>query len=145
MSKINKKLFNRVFIKQCVIAVTGLMLLILISQPLYKTIKKRYLINKEIEKLKDEISIYQSKNVQLVNLIKYLESDQFIEEQARKNLGLVKEGENVIVLKGSDDEKETKNADNSVTTQKVYDIGGSGNETKQKITNPVKWISYFLK
>jgi cell division protein FtsB len=136
---------KRSFLKQIILAIIGFLLIGLISQPLYKTIKKKYLINNEINNLKNEINSYQSKNGQLDSLIKYLESDQYIEEQARKNLGLVKEGESVIVLKNNNDTKDVKNMSNGYVDQKVYDIGGKGSEVKQKITNPIKWISYFLK
>jgi cell division protein FtsB len=145
MAQLKKKIFNKLFLKQSVKALIGLALLVLILWPLYGSIRKKYLINSEIEKLKKEINIYQTKNNHLDNLIKYLESDQYIEEQGRKNLGLAKEGEKIIVLKKSESNEAPKEELNGYEPSLIYDIGGTKNEENKKITNPIKWISYFLK
>ncbi len=107
----------------------GFVVLVLICTPLAKNISKRYIIDKEISDLEQEIEDLESKNKDFKNLIGYLESDQFVEEQARLKLGLKKPGEEVIVL------KEDPNASSTIV---------SAEEVDTSLTNPQKWWNYFF-
>lgn len=58
-------------------------------------------VNKEVDILKKEIEKYEKDNKELSELIKYFSTDDYVEEQARLQLGLKKEGEKVVVVKES--------------------------------------------
>ncbi len=140
-----KNLINRIFFNQATLAILGLMILIAISYPLAKNISKQYNINKEVKELGQEIAELEEKNLELANLIEYIESDQFIQEQARLNLNYKKEGEEVAVIK---DKEEGDNAeekiDNSIN-KSIYNIRGLGKiKAEKEINNPVKWWKYFF-
>jgi len=139
------KILKKIFSKQFFFAIFGLVIISAIGWPLYINMKKRYQIKNEIDQLKNEIGIYENKNSQLDKLIRYMESDQYIEEQAKKNLNLKKEGENVIVIKNENKPSEPPVTENKNPSQKIYSIGGLQNEKIQKNTNPSKWVGYFLK
>jgi len=141
----NYKFIKAIFSKQIFFAIFGLIIIASISWPLYLNMKKRYSIKSEIDQLKNDITIFENKNSQLDKLIKYLESDQYIEEQAKKNLNLKKEGENVIVIKNEKTANVVSEIKKNKPTQDVYSIGGIKNEIIQKNTNPSKWIGYFLR
>jgi cell division protein FtsB len=138
------KILRIIFSKQNFFAVFGLIIIASISWPLYLNMQKRIAVKNEIQKLKDDILIYENKNSQLDKLIKYLESDQYIEEQAKKNLNLKKEGENVMVIK-NENKKDLPESKINKQGQEIYSIGGLNNEKTIKNTNPSKWVSYFLK
>jgi cell division protein FtsB len=140
---ISKK-FKKIFSRQNFFAVFGLVIIASITWPLYLNMQKRIEVKNEIQKLKNDILIYENKNSQLDKLIKYLESDQYIEEQAKKNLNLKKEGEKVMVIK-NDSKKDPPESKINMPSQDIYGIGGLNNEKAIKNTNPSKWVSYFLK
>ncbi len=77
------------------LAVTSL---ILMAFPLSDKLENKSQIDREIENLEREIAKKENKNYELENLIKYLQSDQFVEDQARTSLGFKKEGEEVVVI-----------------------------------------------
>ena len=129
MKNPNKKI-TKLFYSPKFITLVGFIILILISIPLAKNISKRYVVNQEVMDLEQEISDLESKNKDFKIFVSYLESDQFVEEQARLKLGLKKPGEEVIVL------KEDLTASSSQTNL--------ANNDNQNIPNYLKWWNYFF-
>jgi cell division protein FtsB len=123
-NKIEKILYNKRFI-----SLVGFLVIIMISVPLAKQVSKRYYIDEEIKELEEEIEKIESKNGNLKEFISYLESDSFVEEQARLNLGLKKEGEKVVIIKESD-------LESSINSSKV--------EKENLNLNIIKWWKYFF-
>ena len=131
MLKRKKNLILRIIYNQKFLALVGLVLIILISIPLAKNISKRYEIDQEIKGLEKEINELNVNNNDLKKLITYLESDQFVEEQARLNLGLKKEGENVIIIKGNSQAGSINN--------------NTALDDDKNISNLKRWWNYFFK
>ena len=104
-------------------------LIILISFPLVRNIRQRREANQEIKNLQLEINRVQGQNKDLNSLIGYLQSDQFVEEQARLNLNLKKPGEKVLVI------KELGNTASSTSDER----------DASEISNWRRWLNYFLK
>lgn len=127
---------------QKLLSVLGLLLLVLISVPLAKNITRRHKINSEIRELQKEVQNMESKNTDLQQLIKYLESDQFAEEQARLNMGLRKEGEEVAIVKTDGTEPEKGKEESN---KQVFNIPGLSKSQSIKISTPQKWKNYFFK
>lgn len=144
-------IINRVLFNSKTLAFIGLVIIILISLPLIRNLKKQYEIKKEISDVEKEISTLEGKNSKLNQLIKYLESDQFVEEQARMNLGLKKEGENVAVISGQQVNTPTQTKDtpdkskNNSNSSYTYSIPGLEKPKPAPNSNPQKWLSYFFK
>ncbi|MBD3248157.1 hypothetical protein GF382_02605 [Candidatus Falkowbacteria bacterium] len=105
---------------------------IAISIPISKNISKKYTIDQEILDLESEISKLESSNKNLKKIINYLESDQFVEEQARLSLGLKKPGEEVVVV-------DTKGYVAGVSSQ-VKDR----QEEVGDLSNPQLWWRFFF-
>lgn len=134
MRRRRHNILTRIIYNPKFLAFLGLVILILISIPLAKNVSKRYNINKEVRELGKEIEELEYKNKDLKDLIIYLESDQFVEEQARLNLGLKKEGEQAIVIE-------------DISPRQLLDSGeeNSGELASAKnLTNPQKWWRYFF-
>lgn len=134
-----KKSLQTIIFSSTSLSLIGLFIVILISIPLVKNIKKQLNVNEEISTLNQEIVDLEKRNTELKDLISYLNSDQFTEEQARLNLDYKKEGEKVVIIKGDDTEQA-----NSPALKSVYSIKGLGTDKEAKIESNVnKWINYF--
>ena len=99
LNRNNKNSGRRILFNSKLLALIGVVIIILISIPLAKKISQRYKIDQEIKEMEREISELESRNSGLSDAISYLESNEFVEEQARLKLGLKKQGEEVAVIK----------------------------------------------
>jgi cell division protein FtsB len=135
-----RKKYTNIFNKKTFILLQ-IIVIVSISVPLAKNISKRYLVNKEITELNKEITELESKNLKLKEVIGYLESDQFIEEQSRLNLGFKKEGEEVIIV----DNQNNISGNNSATgdTELPDDSKKLKNQTTN-LANLNRWWEYFF-
>ncbi len=125
--------------------VGSLVVLILLVLPLSRNIKERFGINREIDELEMQISKTQNKNMDLQKLIGYLGSDEYVEEQARENLGMMKSGEKVVVIKGLP-EKEKSNVSEEKSSNAVFIVPGLEKaQAKETVSNPERWLAYFFK
>ncbi|MFA4941598.1 MAG: septum formation initiator family protein [Patescibacteria group bacterium] len=132
IKKENKNFISKILYSQKFLALVGLVLIVLISFPLARSISKRYQIDKEISDLDKEIAEVETKNKDLKQLINYLESDQFVEEKARLNLGLKKEGESVVVIK------------EDLLVASGSPSGGDKSGASENFSNFQKWWNYFF-
>lgn len=142
MRRRRKKFVNKILFNQITVAIIGFVVIVAISIPLARNVSKHYKINREVHELQGEIAALETKNDKLNDLIGYLNSDDFVDEQARINLGLRSEGEDLVIIK----EKETKKtAINDSIKKSVYNIKGFDHEPQEKNkNNPQKWLGYFL-
>jgi cell division protein FtsB len=128
------------------LTIAGFLVLLLISWPLVRNVKKQLEVNDEISNLRQEIDSLEQRNTELNGLITYLNSDQFAEEQARLNLNYKKEGEEVVVIKDKTEDGNTNAAENSDSPSSIYSIKGLENKAgAEPVTNPEKWLHYFLR
>ena len=101
-----------------------------------RNVSKKYDIDSEVRALEDEITGLQTKNIELEKLINDYSSMDFVEEIARLNLGLKKEGEEVLVVKKNNDNIKI----NNILANNEIKFAGD-----RKENNPSKWFRYFLK
>lgn len=87
-------------------------------------------VNSEINNLEQEISTLQKDTAELTELIQYFNSSAYIEEKARVDLGLKKEGEKVVLI--TDDLK------------KNLESGEKIEEKNAPRSNLKKWWDYFF-
>lgn len=92
-----------------------------------KELVKRHTINQEISDLNKQLTAVSQEKDKLKDLISYLETDKYVEEQARSQLNLSKPGEKRIDL--------TTDQENQVTEVK--------NE-EEDLANWHKWFNYFF-
>ena len=111
--------------------VVGVIILILISISLGKELIRKAEINSEIKLLEAEIEGLESKNTEMGDLIKYLNSSSFLEKEAKERLGLQETDEKVVMMP------------NNLTKNGVIEIDSS-EQAEQSMANPTKWKKYFL-
>jgi len=115
------------------LSLLGIVILCVISIPLARSLSQKNRVENEINNIKEEINDLKNRNKGLEDLVKYLKSDQFVEEQARLNFGLKKRGEEVVVIKNKG---------------RVAGVSDSQNSEQkhqhQRKSNPEKWLNYFF-
>lgn len=132
--KIKSRGSNYYFFKNIVFFIFLLLLLIFVCSGLLRIYLRNYEIDQEIAELRNEILFLEKDNIELHELIDYFNSSAFIEEKARADLGLGKEGERVVVVSDElkqDIKKMVNDADNA--------------SIEKDLENPHKWFRYFFK
>jgi len=122
--------WGRLLSNQGLMTILILGALVLISVPAIRNYTQERAINLEINEARAEIDRYASKNKELNDVIGYLESDQAVEEKARLNLGLKKQGEKVVVIVDRPQVSENSLA--------------QANSSQSELSNPHKWLNYFF-
>lgn len=133
------KKFNTEFIKQLLFSMLGLFVFAMIAFPLVQKFSKQRELNKEINELKKEKSYSVDRGQELSQVLEYLNSDEFIDEQARQNLNYKKNGEEVVVIDGGPD---MASSTAKYKSSRVYEVDLS--EKVRKRSNPAKWFAYFF-
>jgi len=87
-----------------------------------------YKVKQQIESLKEDVKNLQTKKLESMEILKYVTSDNFVEEKARIELNMKQPGENVIILKNVNTSEREK-----LTTEEEIHI----------LNNPIKWWYYF--
>jgi len=91
---------------------------------------RNYKVNQEIKNLEKKIEELQKSNAELGELEKYLQSDEFLEKEARLKLNLIKDGEKLVIIKRPEGES-------IIEEQKPE-------EQNKNIPNILKWWEYFF-
>lgn len=89
-------------------------------------------IDAEVNELKQTIADLESKNGELKSSLSYIQTPEFQELEAKRQLGLVKDGENVIIFSDKPPGKSTLSGSES------------DGETTPQSSNPQKWWNYFF-
>jgi cell division protein FtsB len=135
----NKKVSfgNKIFYSK-ILLVLGVFILIFFSFNLAKEIINRRDLKKEIGSLQGEINNLEGKNKELADLIKYFESIDFVEKEARTKLNLRKPGEKIIIIPDS-------NSPTSSQIQSQKTLNGLTDQMEvYGLSNRQKWWNYFF-
>ena len=121
------------------LTIVSCIVVILLILGLLKNIRQLFNAHREINQIKTEIDNLDKKNTEISYLISYLQSKEFLEEQARLNFGLQKPNEQIIVVKQS----ATDTTTNLVNSQ-VFDLPAPPQPKLTVSANPKKWFDYFF-
>ena len=64
----------------------------------FKEYNRSRQLNAEIKKLEAVAKEIEAKNLDILNLAKYLDTEEFLEEEARTKLGMQKPGEQTVIV-----------------------------------------------
>jgi len=109
-----------------------LVFLVLVGLSFFSVWNRNRQVNREISGLRSEISNLEKDNVELGGLIEYFNSSAYIEEKARNDLGLRKEGERVVVVS------------DSLNLHADTGAAAVSGQTEQPLSNPQKWWRHFF-
>jgi cell division protein FtsB len=130
-----KSVLLRFFTGQIFVTLVCLTLLFVIVRPMIVNIRQKKRVNQEIDALKTEVAKAETKNTDFQKMLDYLQSDQFVEEQARLNLGMKRDGEKVAVVQDGANQTEEV----AVPPQAPVAVDNLGLRN-----NFGKWIKYFF-
>lgn len=88
-----------------------------------------YQTNQEIKELQEKIEELKKSNVELAEMEKYFQSEEFLEKEARLKLNLIRDGEKLIIVKEEEQ--------NSIEEQ-------SEEEKSESVSNFRNWWRYFF-
>ncbi len=89
---------------------------------------KNHKVNSEVSELQEDITQLETQNQEFAQMIEYLKTDSFIEQEAKLKLGYKKPGENLVIIPQEQIDEEV--------------IGNNNNY--KKMSNPAKWWIYFF-
>jgi cell division protein FtsB len=108
----------------------GVLLLFLVVGSVVKGFSQRVGVSQEIEDLKAEIQDLEKEQNDLVQLLEYIESDEFIKQEGKIKFGLKEPGERKIVINEYHAEKKPQ-----------LEVALLEEDTK---SNPQKWWDVFF-
>jgi len=111
--------------------VAMLFLIVVMLSSYARAYYQEYLVKQEIKNLQEEVHSLESKKLETVEILKYVQSDAFVEEKARTELNLLKPGEKMAVIA-----EDSLKKDNGQLEDKVVKWSS--------LQNPIKWIKFFF-
>ncbi len=117
-------------------------LLALLAFPLTKSFRQKRSIEREIKGLEEQALALEHKNSNLKSVIEYMQSDQFVEKEARTKLNYQKPGETVVVVEGRPGEMPA-----TTPASPFFDPPPEPTQAAvpQAVVNARKWADYFFK
>ncbi len=91
-----------------------------------------YEVRQEIARLQDEVRNLETKKIESLELLKYVQSPAFAEEKARLELNLVKPGEKVAIVS----KEKTENLSSGQVYKNVVELDNT--------SNIIKWWRCFM-
>lgn len=123
------------------ISLAGLLAITFIFTGLIQNIRHLLSAKQEINQIKTEIERLEKKNQDVEKIITYLDSKEFIEEEARLKFDLKKPNEQIIVVQQSG---ENNTNTNELSINSVFDLPAP-QKTKESLSrNPSLWFDYFF-
>lgn len=109
-----------------------LIAILIVSLVAYNLVNQIYVAFKASDRLSEAAGrLYnlEIKNKELKNKLEEVKTQEFIEAEARDKLGLVKEGETVVVI----------------SQEKIKQVLGAKRMEEIKLPNPLGWLRLFFK
>jgi cell division protein FtsB len=92
---------------------------------------QNYQIQQEIKQLQAEAAHLESKRIQTLDLLNYVKSPAYVEEKARTELNLVKDGEHMAIVNNGTEARSSRQTETTMVQS-------------SRLTNPLKWWNYFF-
>jgi cell division protein FtsB len=131
-----------IFTRQFFITLLLLGLLALFALPLTKNWRQKRAIDKEIAELEQQVSSFENKNSSLRQVLDYMQSEQFVEEEARSKLNYKKPGEQVVVIEGLPSESGA-----TASASALFDFPAPPPDKNAELRlsgNLKRWLEYFF-
>ncbi|MBI4117815.1 MAG: septum formation initiator family protein [Parcubacteria group bacterium] len=133
MSKERHNVLYR-FFSSGILFVFCIVLLLFISYSLIREYVRKNSVGREIDELKKQILSLETDTGHLSKMVQYFQTQSFIEDEARLNLGLSKPGESVLIIP-----QKTKEEMAEIDPQQRIE-----NKNFPDQNNPEKWLHYFI-
>lgn len=136
-------MFRSLFNRQLVITLILVGLLVLLSFPLTRNWRQKQSVDQEIKGLEQQAAELEGKNSNLKQVLDYMQSSQFVEEEARTKLNYKKPGESVVVIEGRP-QSTTETASSSLSTLVNLPPEPPKAQESQASRNLNYWLDFFF-
>lgn len=93
---------------------------------------QEYQIREEISRLKEEAAQLEAKKIETLEILKYVQSPEFVEEKARTEFNMQKDGERLVIIKNDERNLLSSGQDNKIMVE------------SSMLSNPIKWWNLFI-
>ncbi len=93
-------------------------------------------VKQEIERLRAEATALEAKKLETIEILRYIKSDEFVEEKARTEFNMQKPGENVYIIQAENELGQASINNGQVDKNNIELIS---------VKNPIKWLNLFIK
>jgi len=133
--------FRTIFSRQFLTTLLLCFLLVLFGLPLTKNWRQKRSIDKEIKELEQQVVDLEGKNSSLKQVLDYMQSEQFVEKEARTKLNYKKPGEEVAVIENRDGTTAVVSS-----TESIFDLPAEPQPagSPRLLGNFSKWLDYFF-
>jgi cell division protein FtsB len=135
MNTTRNQSFVRRFFASPLFVIVGTVMVILVGIANIRVYYSSYKIHQEIDALQRDIDRLQTKKIESMEILKYVTSNNFVEEKARTELNMQQPGEHVLVVSGV-----SSTVVNTLNSAQPID---EAQPTRQTLSNPIKWWYYF--
>lgn len=122
--------------------VVNLVIIVFLSLSLGREVVRNKTIQSEIHTLEQQVVALTGENSKIGELQSALQSESYIEREARLKLGMKKPGEQVVVIQDSESQMNGNSGPGSSTDPLGLVI--SDEEEIEKLANSSKWWYYFF-
>ncbi len=109
----------------------ALAVLLLLSITYARAFYQNYQVQEEIKRLQSEAKRLEAKKIKTLDALKYVRSAAYVEEKARTELNLLKEGEQMAIISGSAERL-------TAGQEKIKGVESNS------LSNPIRWWRYFF-
>lgn len=92
-------------------------------------------VKQEIERLKSEATSLEAKKLETIEILRYIKSEEYVEEKARTEFNMQKPGENVYIIQAGNEQGEASTNNGQVDKNNIELIS---------VKNPIKWLNLFI-
>lgn len=144
----SRSLFISKLIRWRFLIVVNFLLIVFLGLTLGREFFRAREIQSEINQLQAQANSLAAKNISLTQFQTAMQTESFIEREARLKLGMKKPGEEVVVIReevaGQEKTEEDKGGqEKTVNGNDPLDLV-LDNQSKIQIANPTKWWYYFF-
>ncbi len=136
-----QKNFIRRVLELRLFLVINLLVLFFLALSFGREFFRDYQIQHEIQALQDKAEELEVRNLEVTELNAGLETEMFLEEEARLRLGLVDPGEQVVVIVEEGSESSVSSSQLSVSEEPTTE---NWQLTTGNVSNPKRWYYYFF-
>ena len=143
MARSTSSFFYRVFHWRYAFIVHTILIL-LIAFSFGREVIRRRSVDQEIRSLQQQSASLQAQNNTISNLRSAVQTESFIEREARLKLDLKKPGERLLIIKGLDESDKKEQTNDKSSTVDSFGSASDLAETKKTLANSTKWWYYFF-
>lgn len=118
--------FIRRFFSSYLFLLASMIIAIMVTFSYVRTYYQDYQVRQEIKRLQEDARKLETKKIELLEALRYVQSPSFVEEKARTELNMAKVGEKTLIIQSTT----SSTIDNRQTNKTMVNLGSASNYRK---------------